>query len=313
MEYAPVVVFAYNRKDKLEMCLNAVCKCAESKSSDLYLFCDGSKNSSDFDGVDAVRKYIDYFSSNSPFLHTYVRENEINLGLARNIISGVTEVINKYGKVIVLEDDIIVAEDFLDYMNRGLEFYEKHEQYGSINSCSYPIKALRKYDKDIYVTRKADCWGWGTWKNIWNDTDWDVLDFKHYQKNPIERMRFELLEAGLDNMLVMQQKGKTSSWAVRWVYSLYKRGLLSVYPSKSRAYNCGHDGSGEHGNSLDIFKGEVSTINDTCCFELLSANRKIEWDSSFYMRKYLVINMLSTINNKIDLMKKTLISKRNKI
>ncbi len=299
MEYAPVVIFAYNRRDNLEMCLNTVGACKESKSTDLYIFCDGSKGLADIESVKEVQEYVSNYSLNNPFKKTYVYISEGNKGLAQSIIEGVSKIIKKYGRIIVLEDDLIVAEDFLDYMNRGLRFYENYKQYGSINGYTYPIKTLNKYSKDIYITRKADCWGWGTWIDRWEGTDWMVKDFDSYVNNPIERLKFEKLESGLDKMLIMQQKGETSSWAVRWVYSLYKRGLLSVYPSISRVGNIGHDGRGEHKSTSKCFAVELSNKNNKCEFELLQYDKKLERACSNYIRSVKIHDFLEILVSKM--------------
>lgn len=127
-----------------------------------------------------------------------------------------TLVLNEYEEVIVVEDDLVVAEDFIRYMNGGLDYYRDLKQYGSICAYSYPIKELQKYDKDIYVTRKGDCWGWGTWQDRWKDIDWEFSDFSEYKRNTIKRIRVGRLESGLDKLLIAQSKGEGSSWAVLW-------------------------------------------------------------------------------------------------
>lgn len=284
MSYAPLAVFAYNRKDKIERCLSTVSKCKEIEETDLHIFSDGPKNDADVTAVKEVRDYLYTFKEQAHFYRVFIYSSDKNKGLAKSIIEGVTQVIENYGKIIVLEDDLIVSDDFLHYMNNGLDFYKEYKRYGSINAYSYPIKSLRKYNKDIYVTRKGDCWGWGTWKDRWECVDWDVTDFHKYIHNPIARIRFESLEAGLDEMLVLQQEGKSSSWAVRWVYSLHKRGLWSVYPAKSRVTNIGMDGSGENSENTDAFSVEIFNSEEECNFELLEVDKKLERECANYVR-----------------------------
>ena len=244
--YAPLVIFAYKRADKLEKCLRALEKNQEIIDTELYIFCDGPKKESDINDVQEVRELVREYRCISKFKKIEVVESDQNKGLANSIIGGVTEVIQKYGKIIVLEDDIMVTPFFLKYMNGALDYYEKYQQYGSISAYTLPLKKLKKYDKDVYVIRKGECWGWATWEDRWQNVDWQVGDYFSYLKDKKKRKEFEKLQNGLDKMLIAQMEGRIDSWAVRWCYHLFKNELLTVYPTESNVMNIGMDGSGTH-------------------------------------------------------------------
>ena len=298
-KYAPVVAFAYNRVDKIKKCIEYLEKCIEASESDLYLFCDGAKGAKDKADVERVHDFVREYESKSLFRNVIVTVQGENKGLAESIITGVTEVVNKHGVAIVVEDDLIVLPSFLKYMNEGLDYYREDLKCGSICSFTYPIKDLRYYDKDVYFTRKADCWGWATWADRWNNAEWIDTDYLSYLSNPHLRRSFERLEAGLDRLMYLQYKGKIDSWAVRWIYYLFLKGQLSVYPSKSQVINDGFDGSGTH-----IRRGYGSGFNASveCCEELAS----FKWEECFYNeeiakkcarfpRRFLPLYMLETI------------------
>ena len=61
------------------------------------------------------------------FKSVYVIESDKNNGLANSIIKGVNDIIKKFGKIIVLEDDLIVSQYFLDFMNRSLSLYKENK------------------------------------------------------------------------------------------------------------------------------------------------------------------------------------------
>ena len=247
MNNAPVVVFAYNRKDKVERCLQALETNLECNKTILYLFADGAKSKKDEKEVIAVRDYIKkIYMPKSKFLKVNLVESEYNKGLANSIIGGVTEVINQYGRAIVVEDDLVVAQDFLKYMNSALDYYENISQIGSISAYTVPIKALKRYKKDVYMLRKGECWGWATWKNRWQNVDWEVTTFETYKKNKNMRKEFDSIGYGFDSMLCEYMEGSLDAWAVRWCYHLYTKGLLTVYPRVSRVINVGLDGTGTH-------------------------------------------------------------------
>ena len=196
--YAPIALFAYKREDKLKLCIEALSKNELADKTDLFIFSDGYKDEQDKKQVEEVRKYIRSFLQKNDFKKVEMIERDKNLGLAKSIISGVTQIINLYGKIIVVEDDLITSVDFLQYMNDGLEYYSDFKDYGSISGYTYPLKSLKKYRKDIYVTKKGECWGWGTWKDRWEDVDWTIRDYQEYLQNKKMRLGFDDLEYGID-------------------------------------------------------------------------------------------------------------------
>lgn len=284
MMYAPVAVFSYNRADKLESCLYSLEKNKLVKETDLILFADGSKNADDDRKVEQVRDFINRYQNKAKFNRVMVISQSKNLGLANSIISGVTRVINEYKKVIVVEDDLIVSEDFLLYMNQALDYYETMKEYGSISAYTYPLPELKKYNKDVYVTRKGECWGWGTWLDRWKEVDWAVSDFDLYLHDKKKRKAFDTVEKGLDRMLGLQQTGKIESWAVRWCYHLFTHQLLTVYPRISKIQNVGFDGSGTNCENAESrekqFKSNFEWPDGlgkySMAFERLQVNKELE-------------------------------------
>ena len=112
--YAPIALFTYNRADKTKRAVESLLQNIEAKYSDLFVFSDGPKTPEKKAGVEDNRKYI---HSISGFNSVHIIEREKNWGLANSLIAGITEVINKYGKVIVVEDDLILSPYFLQFMN----------------------------------------------------------------------------------------------------------------------------------------------------------------------------------------------------
>ena len=159
---SPIVLFAYNRINHIQQVIKALLRNEYASDSDLIIYSDASKNDNTVQEVQCVRQYL---STVSGFKSVKVIERLENFGLAKNIIDGVTSVINQYGKVIVLEDDLVVSPYFLKYMNEALDFYEKEEQVISIHGYIYPVK--QKLPETFFI-KGADCWGWATWKRGWD-------------------------------------------------------------------------------------------------------------------------------------------------
>ena len=245
---SPIVLFAYNRINHIQQVIKALLRNEYASDSDLIIYSDASKNDNTVQEVQCVRQYL---STVSGFKSVKVIERLENFGLAKNIIDGVTSVINQYGKVIVLEDDLVVSPYFLKYMNDALEYDEKEEQVISIHRYIYPVK--QKLPETFFI-KGADCWGWATWKRGW---DLFCSDGKYLLKE-IEKRNLKK-EFDFDNsypyyrMLKHQIEGKNNSWAIRWYASAFLHNKLTLYPGRSLVNQIGMDGSGTHCNTNEMF------------------------------------------------------------
>lgn len=243
---APVLVFVYNRLEHTRNLLEKLNACKEIELHDLFIFSDGAKNQTAEDDVKAVRLYLHEFSERSGFRSVKIQEEEKNKGLANSIIDGVSNVINQFGTAIVLEDDLYVTDDFVVFMQEGLEYYATDKCVGAVSGFSFPIKGKQNYIDKVYKSKTGNSWGWATWKDIWNQADWQVIDYSFFKKDRILRGKFDMQQEGISDMLDKQMSGKVDSWAVRWDYYFFKKGLWTIYPYSSKVVNCGFDGSGVH-------------------------------------------------------------------
>lgn len=251
MNLFPIVLFTYRRVPKRT--IESLLKNDLASQSELFIYSDGYKNEIDEQDVLEVRQYL---KSISGFKNITIFESNKNKGLANSIINGVTEIINKYERVIVLEDDLIVSNDFLDYMDDALEFYKDDNNIWSIGGYAPPLKSFDHYRHDVYVTVRATSWGWATWKNRWDTVDWEAKEFIVLQNNRYARKKFELGGDDMYKMLDLQMSGKIDSWAIRWCFSQFLQNKYTIYPNISKIYNSGFDdvlathniGSGERWN-----------------------------------------------------------------
>lgn len=240
---APVIIFAYNRPWHLQQTVEALQQNPLASQTVLWVFSDFAKNKQDIDKVQQVRQYI---RSLSGFAELNIVEREKNWGLANSIIAGVSEVLTLYSKAIVLEDDMICTTDFLQFMNECLVKYESNQHIFSISGYSFPIKIPKNYLHDIYVAPRASSWGWATWQNRWQLTDWDVKDFDEFIRNPTMQKQFNQGGEDLTPMLIKQQRKHIDSWAIRWCYAHFKHQAYCLYPVHSKIQNIGADKSGTH-------------------------------------------------------------------
>ena len=251
IEHAPVVAFAYNRADKIINCLHSLEESPEVCDTNLIVYCDGPKTEAGKSAVEATREALRNYVENSRFKHVELIEASENKGLAKSVIEGVTQALDRYGRAIIVEDDLVVSKNFLSFMNGALDFYKDDLRIGAISGYTYPIKSLREYSHDIYIMHKGDCWGWATWQDRWNSAAWADVDYDTYFHDKAFRKKLENTESGWDLLMLLQSQGKISSWAIRWVSDLLRRNLCTVYPTESLVTNAGFDGSGTHSSKSE--------------------------------------------------------------
>lgn len=238
---APIVLFTYNRLKNTRETVSCLLANPEAGASDLIVYSDAPKNEKATESVMAVR---DYLHTVTGFKSVTLVEREGNYGLVRNISSGVTEVVGRYGRVIVLEDDHSVSPYFLKCMNEGLERFSNREDIACIHGYVYPHKDPLP---EAFLVKGADCWGWATWERAWKIFDMDAA-----------RMYNEIVRQGRGRefdfngsypymkMLKDQAAGTKNSWAICWYASAFLQDMYTVYPGESLVNVNSLSDGGEH-------------------------------------------------------------------
>jgi hypothetical protein len=253
MNPSPITLFVYNRPIHTKKTVQALLKNKLASKSILYIFSDYPKKEEHIKDVKQVREYIHTIKG---FKEIHIIERKQNYGLAKSIIEGTTEVINKYRRVIVLEDDLVTSPAFLDYMNFLLDKYEKEKKIFSVTGYNYPPRLMKiptEYKYDTYFSPRACSQAWGTWKDRWGDVDWEVKDYEEFKNNKQLQKDFNNGGEDMTDMLINQMEGKLDSWAIRWCYHHFRNKAFCNYPTFSFAENIGHDGSGVHSGSNNKF------------------------------------------------------------
>jgi hypothetical protein len=264
MKPAPIAFFCFNRADKTRLVLEALKNNEAAKESEIYIFCDGPRNIKDLAQIREVHNVIDH-------LHGFRKINcvkrEINHGLQHSIISGINSVLENNDSVIVLEDDIITAKNFLKFLNQALEFYKSEQNIWCVTGFNYPshlISYPKNYAEDIFFVHDKNCsWGWGTWKDRWQKIDFEIRDFPHFIKNKKLTAAFNRSAGNMSEMLRFQKEGKISSWAIQMSYAMFKNNGYSLHPVKTLVKNIGFDASATHTNCrLNLTDFEFEACGD---------------------------------------------------
>ena len=252
MTTAPILLFTYNRLQHTQRCLEALLKNTLAADSELFVYADAAKDEAGKEAVEEVRRYI---HSLQGFRTITIIERDENWGLARNIIDGVTTQIKKYGKVIVLEDDLVVAPYFLQFMNDALEIYKDEPKVGHIQACDFTQDASLP---DTFLIKWTGSWGWATWERAWEHFNPNGEELLHDLEARKLTYTFNFNgKYGFTRMLRRQIAGKNNSWAIRWNASLFIKDILSLNVGRSLVQNEGFDGSGTNCGGGGLYSSDI--------------------------------------------------------
>lgn len=289
---APIVLFTYARPDHTRRVLDALMANPEAKDSTLYIFCDGARANAS-DEVKARIAQTRTLVQEQQWCGTvHIVASEVNKGLTRNIVEGVSQVVNQYGKVIVLEDDTEPNPHFLDYMNHALAAYAKEDKVWHVSAYVAPIPEYERLESDTFLLQQGTCWGWGTWSRAWRhynndpkfllDTIYKKGDVRGYNLDGSYPFEWHLA----DNVT-----GKLNTWNCKWQAVMFLNGALGVHPRKSLVTNIGIDGTGENCSNEVFYLGPTSErqIEVAPIHPAVEHKQARAWYAAFYTRNFGVV------------------------
>jgi hypothetical protein len=250
---APIALFVYNRPEHTRRTLTYLQKNVLADESRLFIFSDGAKTAADRDKVEEVRALVKDITG---FKSVKLIARKENMGLANSIISGVSQLVNEFGKVIVFEDDLLSSPYTLQYFNESLVKYEHEDAVMHIGAYMFGLgdKTL----PETFFYRIATSWGWATWARAWKNFEPDIDQLiGQFDKQKIHQFS---IEGSMNFWKQMQEfkTGKNNSWAIRWYASIFLNGGLSLNPSRSLVHNIGHDGTGVHSNIEHMYQVNIA-------------------------------------------------------
>ena len=253
-DLAPVLVMAYNRPKHLKRLLLSLSSNVESKESKIFISIDGPKTERDVSLVNECRNVA---AQDYGFLNTIIWTSEKNRGLANSVINSVNKVLKTFNSIVVLEDDLLVSNYFLNYMNAGLNEYAGNSRVAAIHGYQYPLGYI---GTGCVFKRGTDCWGWGTWRNQWETSNFDARYLLNELQTNRLKKKFDL--GGFTSnfkLLNLQLENKIDSWAIRWHASMFLQEKFTLYPPESLVLNLGLDGSGTHEGNNNVFETKLSS------------------------------------------------------
>lgn len=292
--YAPIVLFAFNRLEPLKACVSSLKDNIEATETDLVVFVDGPRNNIKGEAakVNDVREFVKNITG---FRNVELHFSVVNKKLGPSIIAGVTDVINRYGRAIIIEDDLVASTNLLAFMNQGLDTYQNNEEVFSICGYTNRVKIPKEYQFDAYFCPRSSSWGWATWKNRWESVDWELKDWNSVKMNAKAFNRW----GGSDCFAMLKgwHEGRNQSWAIRFCYSQFVQDKHALFPIVSKIDNEGFDGSGTNCMLYNRFKFDFdeSGFKEFCFPEVVDVNKSLRDEALKYhsLRKRVISKIMN--------------------
>ena len=290
-----IAIFAFNRSKHLFECLSSLESCIGFQNYVGTIFIDGARNETERSLVEECYKVAEKFARQHNFK---VVKRESNLGLANSIRSGINEIFQSSDSIIVIEDDLLLHPGFLQFVSSGLAKYVDEKRVSSVSGYQYPIQ--RTPSNAVFLLG-ADCWGWGTWSDRWNDTNFHAASLiqEIRERNLVHQFNLD----GSNNytgMLEQLINGDIDSWAILWHASMYLQNRLTLYPPTSFVSNEGGDGSGTHFGVNSLYSQELKVTEPILFPDHIAESKSFREDlSKFYFDNRVKFSIFTRIKHKI--------------
>ena len=316
---SPVLLIVFNRPEHTERTLKAL---LTQKPRIIYIFQDGPRDRhlDDYSKCRRVREVVEVQLKQLDFnIEIHKCYSEVNRGCRDAIIYAITSVLKEHESVIVVEDDIITSPAFLTYMNKALSYYKDNHSVHSISGYSHAPMRFQvpiDYEYDVYASPRLFNWGWGTWRDRWEQVDWSMSYYNEFMRHPEQIEAFNRGGDDMTPMLVDEKEGRSSAWDIQFAFDQFKRHMVSIVPNISYTQNIGFDGSGTHcgGHSkeivldLDLNQNSNPHFLDTLYYDKRILN--LQYSAFTYKQRPLWQKVINFIARKLGLRPPFVIKKR---
>lgn len=246
-----IIVFAYNRSRHLEKVLDGLRR--NEGISKLYIFQDGLKCEQHRDEWKKTQQVIQKVD----WCEVIYTQSPYNKGLAKSIVDGIDAVFIENDAVIVLEDDCVPAANFISYMVQCFNQYVEQKKVYSVSGYGWPIE-LPEDKYDVYGCGRISSWGWGTWKDRWEQYNIDNEIITRLKEDKEKSRYLATWGNDCETMLLDRINGRNNSWAVYWALNVIENGGTCINPYRSLINNIGMDGTGVHCGTTQKFQVTLS-------------------------------------------------------
>ena len=245
--FAPVLIYTLNRHVHFKRCVESLALCTGADKTDLFIGFDYPANETHWEGYKIIKAYLPNIKG---FKTVNIVIRDKNFGAEANSKIMLVHIFEQYNRIIISEDDNVFAPSFLNFVNKGLDAYRDRKDIFSVSGYNSPFPMPIWYKNDAYLRTGFAGWGVGCWKEKWNKVDWSIETFNLLLSNKENyRILKKYYQRYLPQLLKIRDTGIITGDGLLFLYLLHNK-MYSVYPTKTRVRNTGHDGSGVNGGNV---------------------------------------------------------------
>lgn len=256
MSRIPVMIVTLCRYEHLVRCIDSLKKNKLATETELYIGLDYPLKEQHWEGYRAICAYLE--DGIQGFKEVHIIKHVSNLGPAENYRKLREEIYKVHDAYIYMEDDNEVSQNYLEYMNKCMNYYWDDEKVIAVSGYMYPISTSQTQGNYIFLDTYYSCFGHGVYRRSDELFDRNIT-MSNFVKIYRDRKEMKRLRKASPNQYGNFVKGMlqyTGDELIRegeirkldLTYGLYMffQEYKMVFPVISKVRNHGFDGSGEN-------------------------------------------------------------------
>jgi GR25 family glycosyltransferase involved in LPS biosynthesis len=232
----PILIVSYARPEGVARILNLLSK-YEGK---IYISVDGSKASNSDDLKNEFIKVVDDFLIRFKHKEIDFQIRTQNAGAAVNVINSIDYCFDQEENLIILEDDLIFSQDFLQFANSMLPKIANHENIKMITGTN--SFSNQESDQDLFWSTYPIVWGWATTKQKWQDLRKAIFEKKFSRRKHERLSSYYFFRSGKMGSL----NGTIDAWDLPLAGTFHSNNWICLIPPKNLVSNIGFDRNATH-------------------------------------------------------------------
>lgn len=250
-----ILILTFNRSAMFGTLLDSIPEGAGT----IFVSCDGARkgNISDAHEISLIKTMVNKYSQN-PIFSQFLDDNH---GCRRGVISGINWFFDNVSEGIILEDDIQLTSEFLDFASYSLREFRADQRIGMVCATSL-FTDLREGFESPFCSQFPSVWGWATWADRWSDYDPQCPDLQRcqnvydsvYNKYGFGANSYELIRAATT--------GKIDTWDYQLTHMLIRTGRFALLPPSNLVSNIGFHNQATHTTNSHSLLSKLSVASD---------------------------------------------------